>query len=127
MPEPHPLIVYVDVDDTLVRSAGSARIPMPGAIAHVRQLKQQGAELYCWSSGGAAYARSSAEELGLADCFSAFLPKPHILLDDQPVGEWRRMAQVHPNGCAGQSLDSYRRMIDPHWPGLKPQDGESGQ
>ena len=113
MPDPHPLIVYVDVDDTLVRSVGTKRIPMPGAISHVRQLKAEGAELYCWSSGGAAYARASAEELGLAECFSAFLPKPHILLDDQPIGEWRRLAQVHPNGCAGQSLDSYRRLLDP--------------
>lgn len=123
MPDPAPLIVYVDVDDTLVRSVGSVRIPMPGSIGHVRQLKAQGAELYCWSSGGAAYARSSAEELGLAECFVAFLPKPQILLDDQPVGDWRRLAQIHPNGCAGHDLDSYRRMIDPRWPGLDQPDG----
>ncbi|HYF66315.1 MAG TPA: hypothetical protein VD886_26025 [Herpetosiphonaceae bacterium] len=123
MPEPPPLIVYVDVDDTLVRSAGAARIPMPGAIGHVRRLKAQGAELYCWSSGGADYARSSAEELGLADCFVAFLPKPHILLDDQPVGEWRRLAQIHPSGCAGHSLDDYRRMIDPRRPEADRPDG----
>jgi hypothetical protein len=123
MPDPHPLIVYVDVDDTLVRSVGTKRIPIPGAISHVRRLKQEGAELYCWSSGGAAYARSSAEELGLAECFSAFLPKPHIMLDDQPIGEWRRLAQVHPNGCSGQSLASYRRLIDPRRPGLDQLDG----
>ncbi|MFT2718800.1 hypothetical protein ACMT4L_02240 [Deinococcus sp. A31D244] len=51
---PPPLIVYVDVDETLVRNVGRSRVPIPGAIAHVRELAAQGAELYCWSSGGAA-------------------------------------------------------------------------
>lgn len=55
---------------------------------------------YCWSSGGADYARESAEEFGLTDCFTAFLPKPNVLLDDQNVADWRRLRQVHPNECA---------------------------
>lgn len=50
-------VVYVDVDETLVRNYGRSRIPIPSVIAHVRQLFENGAELYCWSSGGAAYAR----------------------------------------------------------------------
>ncbi len=53
-------IIYVDVDDTFVRTVGSKRIPMPATIRHIRELKQQGATLYCWSSGGAAYVQSSA-------------------------------------------------------------------
>ena len=43
---PPPLAVYVDVDETLVRNAGRARIPIPAAIQHVRELAAQGAELY---------------------------------------------------------------------------------
>jgi FMN phosphatase YigB (HAD superfamily) len=69
-----PIYVYVDVDDTFVRSASSKRIPMPAAIQHVRTLKEQGAILYCWSSGGANYAERSAAEFGIADCFEAFYP-----------------------------------------------------
>lgn len=34
------------------------------------------------SSGGSAYAQRSAEELGIVDCFTAFLPKPQLLIDD---------------------------------------------
>jgi predicted HAD superfamily phosphohydrolase YqeG len=68
------LVVYVDVDDTLIRSVGTKRILIPSAIQHVRDLAEQGADLFCWSSGGAAYARASAEEVGIASCFSAFLP-----------------------------------------------------
>ena len=83
------LIVYVDVDDTFVRSAGTKRIPIKSAIDHVRQLYEVGAILYCWSSGGGEYAKSSAQEFGIADCFTAFLPKPNVLLDDQPVADWR--------------------------------------
>ena len=47
-----------------------------------------GAALFCWSTAGASDARATAEELGLRDCFEAFLPKPHILLDDVELGRW---------------------------------------
>ncbi|MEM8600526.1 MAG: DUF705 domain-containing protein [Bacteroidota bacterium] len=90
-------IVFVDVDDTLVRSAGATRIPMPEVIAAVRRLHASGALLYCWSSGGAAYARASAEEVGLTECFLAFLPKPTVLIDDVAITDWRRLRHVHPN------------------------------
>jgi len=89
-------IVFVDVDDTLVRSAGSKRIPITPVAERVVALKQAGATLYCWSTGGAAYAREVARELGLEHCFVAFLPKPTIMLDDQPPAEWRLCRHVHP-------------------------------
>jgi hypothetical protein len=53
------------VDDTLVRSSGSKRIPLPGVVEHVRLLFQAGAKLYLWSSGGAEYSRETAEHLEL--------------------------------------------------------------
>ena len=91
-----PHVVYVDVDDTLIRSVGTKRIPMPGVVAEVRRLKELGAVLYLWSSGGAEYARASARELGIEDCFVAFLPKPDVVIDDQPVAEWRTTRHVYP-------------------------------
>ncbi|PNY82190.1 hypothetical protein CVO96_13170 [Deinococcus koreensis] len=106
------LVIYVDVDETLVRNAGRARIPIPVAIRHVRALAEQGAELYCWSSGGAAYARESAREVGLEDVFTAFLPKPQVMLDDQPVDTWRRLVQVHPLSCEDQDVDTYRAALN---------------
>lgn len=59
--------------------------------------------MYCWSSGGAEYARSTAEELGIADCFAAFLPKPHLLIDDVSIAEWK-LTELHPNECRGVSV-----------------------
>ncbi|GGR50828.1 hypothetical protein GCM10008959_10170 [Deinococcus seoulensis] len=109
---PPPLIVYVDVDETLVRNVGRSRVPIPGAIAHVRELAAQGAELYCWSSGGAAYARDSAREVGLDGVFMAFLPKPQVLLDDQRVESWRQLVQLHPLSCPGESVESYRAALE---------------
>ena len=91
-----PSVVFVDVDDTLVRSVGAKRIPMPGVIAQVRDLKAQGATLFLWSSGGAEYARQTAAELGLSSCFEGFLPKPTLIIDDQPVHEWRSCRHVYP-------------------------------
>ena len=97
-----PFIIYVDVDDTLVRSVGTKRIPIPRVIAEVRELRAAGATLFLWSSGGAEYARATAVELGLSDCFESYLPKPMIVLDDQSILEWRGFSQVHPNeGVAG--------------------------
>lgn len=107
-----PLVIYVDVDDTLVRSVGTKQIPMTETMAHVRQLHANGAELYCWSSGGAAYAREVAGRLGIANLFTAFLPKPQILLDDQAVSEWRRLRLVHPMQCENETVETYRLSID---------------
>ncbi|WP_224243090.1 hypothetical protein [Hyalangium gracile] len=92
-------VVYVDIDDTLVRSFGSKRVPMSTMVALVRSLKEHGALLYCWSSGGAAYARSAAGELGLGDCFEAFLPKPQLMLDDVQLEKWN-VVQLHPAECS---------------------------
>jgi len=92
-------VIFVDVDDTLIRSVGTKRIPMPLVVARVRALHQQGVALYLWSSGGAEYARASAVELGIEDCFLAFLPKPDVYLDDQAVHEWRYCQHVLPGNA----------------------------
>ncbi|HXI71638.1 MAG TPA: DUF705 domain-containing protein [Verrucomicrobiae bacterium] len=106
------LYVYVDIDDTIVRSVGAKRIPMPSVIQHVRNLKNQGAVLFCWSSGGAEYAKKSAQEFGIADCFEAFLPKPNIMLDDQEIASWKRYVCVHPSNCSDKTLEDYRANLE---------------
>ncbi len=113
MPIPQwPLVIYVDVDETLIRNYGTKRIVMPAVIVHIRQLFEAGANLYCWSSGGAAYAKSSAEECGLADCFQAFLPKPQVLIDDQRISDWRSLLQIHPASCQESSVQTYRAALN---------------
>ena len=107
-----PIYVYVDVDDTFVRSASSKRIGMPAVIQHVRELKEQGAVLYCWSSGGSEYARQSAHEFGISDCFEAFLPKPNVLLDDMHMDTWPRFTTVHPGSCSTMALADYQKQLN---------------
>jgi predicted HAD superfamily phosphohydrolase YqeG len=106
------LYVYVDVDDTLVRSAGTKRIPIPSIIQHVRNLKKQGAVLFCWSSGGAEYAKQSAQELGIDECFEAFLPKPNVMIDDQEISSWKHYQCVHPSNCSNRTLENYREDLE---------------
>ena len=101
---PTPPVIYVDIDDTLIRSFGSKRIPMTPMVERVKELKDAGATLYCWSSGGAEYARSSATELGIESCFTGFLPKPDILLDDMRLQRWR-IREYHPNECLSLSIE----------------------
>jgi hydroxymethylpyrimidine pyrophosphatase-like HAD family hydrolase len=92
-------VIFVDVDDTLLRSVGNKRIPMPAVVESIRQLHQSGAALYLWSSGGVEYAKLSAIELGIHDCFLAFLPKPDAYIDDQAVHEWRYCKHVLPSNA----------------------------
>src|SRR5215203_876620 len=99
------LCIYVDVDDTLIRSAGSKRIPIPAVIRHVCELHEKGVLLYCWSSGGGDYARESATEVGIAHCFAGFLPKPNVVIDDQRVIDWPQFLHVYPASC--RTLDEY--------------------
>ena len=106
------LYFYVDVDDTIVRSVGSKRIPIPSVIQHVRDLKKQGAMMYCWSSGGGDYAKQSALEFGIADCFEGFLPKPNVMLDDQDIAAWKRYICVHPSACSDKTLQSYKAILE---------------
>ncbi len=105
-----PLIVYVDVDDTLIRSFGSKRIRMSHTVDRVRQLYEDGVELYCWSSGGAAYAQASARELDLEHCFKAFLPKPKALIDDVAIENWR-LVELHPNEAASTTTQQLRAQV----------------
>ena len=105
--EPSP-VVYVDIDDTLVRSVGSKRIPMTAMVSLVHALRAAGATLYCWSAGGASYAENAAGELGLRDCFEAFLPKPQILLDDVAFGRWN-VAELHPSECSSLTASEVLR------------------
>ena len=105
------LVVFVDVDDTLVRSFGAKRTPMASVVEHVRLLSQRGVDLYCWSSGGAEYARVSAEELGLEFCFIGYLPKPNVMIDDQPFEQWRRFMTFHPNEAVSQTVEEYQRLV----------------
>lgn len=90
------MVVLVDVDDTLVRTAGTKRIPMVRTIERVRALHAEGHELYLWSTGGAEYARESAVELGIEQLFVGFLPKPQVYIDDQEFGEWRGVVYERP-------------------------------
>jgi hydroxymethylpyrimidine pyrophosphatase-like HAD family hydrolase len=93
----HPKVIFVDVDDTLIRSVGTKRIPIPSTIARIRASKEVGNQLFLWSSGGAEYARTTALELGIETCFDGFLLKPNVYVDDQPVSEWRYCTHRYPN------------------------------
>lgn len=106
------VIFFVDVDDTLMRFAGTKRMPVQNVVSHVRSLFREGAILYCWSSGGAEYACQMAVELQIDDCFAAFLPKPNVIIDDQEVAEWRNCLTIHPLDVSDQSLEKYLQTLE---------------
>lgn len=99
-------VIYVDVDDTLVRHARTAPEPITRVIDQVRRLHARGFSLYCWSTGGAEYAQRIATELGVSECFAAFLPKPTILIDDQEISTWL-LKSFQPHSVDDAALDAY--------------------
>jgi phosphoserine phosphatase len=112
-PKPFPaLVVYVDVDNTLVRTSGAGRVPLPEMVKHVADLKREGAVLFCWSSAGACYAQKVAEELQIAHCFSNFLPKPHVEIDDQAITDWPYFRHFYPTQASRHTVADYRRILE---------------
>jgi hypothetical protein len=110
-------VVYIDVDDTLVRSLGSKRSPVRSVVNEVRRLYSEGAQLYLWSTGGAQYAKEAAAELGISECFIGFLPKPNAYIDDQAVDEWRGCKHILPGNalilvCLGCVFERDRSIRD---------------
>jgi hypothetical protein len=92
-----PQVIYVDVDDTLIRTFGTKQIPISRAIEYVKLKHGEGCALYLWSRGGAEYAQSVASNLGIAELFLAFLPKPDVVFDDRTEQFLEHCAFIHPN------------------------------
>jgi hypothetical protein len=67
--------------------------------------------LYCWSTGGGDYARTVTESSDISQCFEAFLTKPHLIIDDQEVHEWRRCRRLDPRNVGDESVDAWIREI----------------
>ena len=58
------LNVFFDVQGTLL---SMEEVPRPRAREAFLMLKDSGHDLYLWSSGGAGYAATAADLLGVAD------------------------------------------------------------
>ena len=105
------MTIFVDVDDTLIRTVGHKIIPITATIEHLKSLPKGEVELYCWSSGGAAYAQNIAQQLKIENLFTGFLPKPQVIIDDQEIGSWRYLRQIHPGNLPSDGLTTYETML----------------
>jgi hypothetical protein len=79
--------VYVDVDDTLIRTSGSKRIPVSGVVESV------------------------AVGLGIAELFAGILPKPKVSVDDRALAQWNRLIEIHPSECGQWNAEDYQRAV----------------
>ena len=94
------MVIFIDVDDTLIRTVGSTQIPIPSSIDYVKRMHVAGHDLYCWSRGGGEYAQEVANSLGIRECFVLFLPKPDVLLDDRGSELLSHCVIIHPNNAS---------------------------
>jgi hypothetical protein len=106
IPMADPLYIYVDVDDTLLTKADGKEAPNKKVVQHVCELHRQGALLYCWSTGGEDHARSAAQKLGIESCFTGFLHKPQVFIDDERADQWPHFVHISPDRL--RSIEDYR-------------------
>lgn len=90
------MVVYVDVDDTIVRWCGPKCMPRTSVIDKLRERKAAGDRLFLWSRAGDGPAREVAEQLQIVDLFEAILPKPDHIVDDEPFAEWKHCTHEYP-------------------------------
>ena len=88
--------IYIDVDDTIIRTVGSKVMPITDTIKWIRENSETH-NLYLWSRGGGDYAKNIAEKLQINGCFLAFLPKPDALIDDQDFLTWTHLKTHYPS------------------------------
>jgi hypothetical protein len=105
-----PLYIYVDVDDTLMhKDEQGNEHPDQKVTEHVCELHREGAILYCWSTGGEDHARSCAQKLGIEQCFTGYLHKPQIFIDDQLAAEWPHFIHIAPDKL--RTMEEYRKAV----------------
>jgi hypothetical protein len=103
------LNIFIDVDGTLLNSNEGVD---PRAQEILRQIRlKMNAEypdsgLYLWSGAGGDYARSKAEEHGLAGFFSGFAGKPDVIIDDNPSSVFQRRTIMWRDDSQWQNLKS---------------------
>lgn len=89
--------VFVDIDGTMT----TARVkgwgpPRSGVIDKVRSLIGLGYRVFVWSGGGAEYAKAFCEMHGIGGV-AGFLPKPNVIVDDNPnLLPRRRLGRLSP-------------------------------
>ena len=89
-------IIFIDIDDTLVRTYGLKRIPIGKTIQAIFRFHKEGSEIYLWSNGGSDYCKKTAKELGIDKCITGFLPKPTLYIDDMPTSDWKFCQHIYP-------------------------------
>jgi len=101
------LNIFIDVDGTLLNTNEGVD---PRAEEILRQIRRKldaeypDSGLYLWSGAGGDYARSKAEEHGLAGFFSGFAGKPDVIIDDNPSSVFPRRTVIWQDDSQWQNL-----------------------
>lgn len=89
--------VFFDVDDTLALWEGSSYSGHQRHIEMMAKFKERGHTVVVWSAGGAEWAVSVCEELGIEDLVDYVMDKPSWYVDDLPSSVWmKNPIYLHP-------------------------------
>jgi hypothetical protein len=90
-------IIYIDVDDTLIRTFGTKQIPIPRSADYFRRMHMS-------YTDGVELEQTILETLrqssvSISDLSASFLPKPDIVLDDRLEILLEHCEFIHPNNA----------------------------
>jgi len=103
-----PLFIYVDVDDTLCRSE-LAKPRRTFRRSHLRSPSTRRAAIIVGAAGGPKPSpREFAQKLGIEGCFTGFLHKPQIFIDDTS-GPTNGPTVVHGKSKETRTMQEYRK------------------
>lgn len=86
----NPVVVCVDVDDTLVLWEDKEYIVNTKILTQVMRHLDRGHMVIVWSAGGVDWAERVVKEVGLEGKVIV-MAKPSFMWDDKPPQEWTRI------------------------------------
>lgn len=86
-----PIVVMVDVDETLVLWEGTEYKPNFKVIEQLIRHKDRGHYVIVWSAGGVEWAARVVKELNLEHNVDVVMNKPAFMWDDKNPLDWTRL------------------------------------
>lgn len=87
----NPVIVTIDVDDTLVLWKDREYTTNWKVYNQLVRHKIRGHYVIVWSAGGAEWAKKIVDQMDIAHLVDVVMAKPAFMWDDKDPNEWTRV------------------------------------
>ena len=103
------IFIYVDVDNTLVRTVRGTELPIPKVVRHIKKLHHEGALLYCSVTVARTMLAKPHNVWESMRVSLVFSESPKFSSTMNELEEWPCVVDVHPNCLA--TLKRYKARL----------------